>query len=80
MACNLQLQSQTALDMWQRVWESRTWWWFFHGDETEDLEQMILHDVTDDAELVEVPTAALGPERLGEGDQNAGDVVTIPID
>jgi hypothetical protein len=40
---------------------------------------MILHDVADDAEFVEVPTPALGPERLGEGDQNAGDVVSVPV-
>ncbi len=40
---------------------------------------MILHDVPDDAELVEVPAATLSPERLGKGDENAGDVVPIPV-
>jgi hypothetical protein len=49
-----------------------------HGDEAEDLEQVVLHDVADDAELVEVPAAALSAERLLEGDDDGGDVVTVP--
>jgi len=40
---------------------------------------MILHDVPDDTELIKVPAATLSPERLCKGDENAGDVVTIPV-
>ena len=39
---------------------------------------MILHDVPDDAELIEVAAAALSPERLLEGDDDGGNVVTVP--
>jgi hypothetical protein len=39
---------------------------------------MVLHDIADDAELVEVASTALGAERLLEGDLNVVDVVTVP--
>ena len=39
---------------------------------------MILHDVADDAELVEVAATAFGAERFGERDENAGDVFSMP--
>ena len=37
---------------------------FLHGGETEDLQQVILHHVTDDPELVKIPAPALGPKGL----------------
>jgi hypothetical protein len=37
-----------------------------------------LHDVPDDAELVEVAAAALGPEGFLESDDHGGDVVAVP--
>jgi hypothetical protein len=39
---------------------------------------VVLHDVADDAELVEVAAAALSAERLLEGDADGGNVVAIP--
>jgi len=33
-----------------------------HGDEAQDLQQVVLHHVPDNAELVEVTTAALSPD------------------
>src|SRR5690606_24291928 len=49
-----------------------------HGDEREDLEQVVLHDVADDAELVKVAAAALGAEGLLEDDLDVVDVVAVP--
>ncbi len=49
-----------------------------HGDEAENLKQMVLHNVADDAKLVEVTTAALGAKRFLEGDQHAGNVLLVP--
>ena len=51
----------------------------FHGHEAQYLQQVVLHDVADDAELVEVAAAALRAERLRERDQNAGDVIAMPL-
>jgi len=42
------------------------------------LEQMILHDVANDAELVEVAAASLGAEGLLERERHAGDGVAAP--
>ena len=39
---------------------------------------MVLHDVADNAKLVEVAAAAHGPERLLEGNDNVGNVVPVP--
>jgi hypothetical protein len=39
-----------------------------HCEQGQDLEEMVLHNITDDAELVEVTASALGAERLLEGD------------
>ena len=39
---------------------------------------MILHNVSDDAKLIKVPTSPLGPEGLFKGDYNRGDIVSIP--
>ena len=49
-----------------------------HGDEGEDLQQVVLHDVADDAELVKVAAAALGAEGLLEDDLDVVDVVAVP--
>ena len=40
--------------------------------------QVILDDVPDDAELVEVTPAAVGAERLLEGDLDVRDVLVVP--
>ena len=39
---------------------------------------MVLHDVADDAKLVEVAPAALGAEGLLEGDGDVGNGVAVP--
>ena len=39
---------------------------------------MVLHDVTDDAKLVEVASSALGAEGFLEGDRDVSDVVPVP--
>jgi hypothetical protein len=39
-----------------------------HCEQGQDLEKMVLHNITDDAELVEVTASALSAERLLEGD------------
>jgi hypothetical protein len=38
----------------------------------------VLHDITDDAELIEVTTSALSAEWLLKCDLNVVDVVTVP--
>lgn len=35
-----------------------------HGYQSEDLSEVVLHDVADDAEVIEVPAAALCAEGL----------------
>ena len=40
---------------------------------------MILHDISDDAELVEVAASSFCAERLLECDLNVIDVVAIPV-
>eukprot|EP00095_Tigriopus_kingsejongensis_P003318 maker-scaffold612_size124412-snap-gene-0.25 protein:Tk03318 transcript:maker-scaffold612_size124412-snap-gene-0.25-mRNA-1 annotation:"beta- -n-acetylgalactosaminyltransferase bre-4-like" len=49
-----------------------------HGSQTHDLEEMILEDVSNDAELVEVSASAIGAERLFEIDHHAGETVPVP--
>ena len=39
---------------------------------------MVLHNVANDAKFVKVASAALGAKRFFKGDDNAGDVVTVP--
>jgi hypothetical protein len=48
-----------------------------HGDDGEYLHEVVLHDVPDDAALVEVAAPALGPEVLLERDCDRGDVVPV---
>lgn len=52
--------------------------WLFHGDQAEYLEQMVLHDITDYAEIVEIPAAAFGAKRFFERDLHLRDVVPVP--
>ena len=49
-----------------------------HGHQTEDLQQMVLHHVADNTEIIEVTAATLRSERFFERDENAGDVVSVP--
>ena len=49
-----------------------------HRHEGEYLQQMILHDVPDDAELVKVAATALRAEGLLERDLHHGDVLAVP--
>lgn len=51
---------------------------FLHGDQRQDLEQVILHDVPDDPELVKVSSSTLGTKRLLERYLYGSDVVTVP--
>jgi hypothetical protein len=39
---------------------------------------MVLHNVTDDAKLIKVPSSSLGTEGLLECDLNIVDVVSVP--
>jgi hypothetical protein len=52
--------------------------WFLHGDEAQNLQQVVLHHVSDDAEFVKVATSALSAKWLLEGDEYGGDVVSVP--
>ena len=52
--------------------------WFLHGNEAQNLQQVVLHHVSDDAELVKVASSALSAKRLLEGDEYGGDVVSVP--
>ena len=51
---------------------------FLHGGQTEDLQEVVLHHVPDDAELVKVATPTLGTEGFLECDGDAGNVVSAP--
>lgn len=49
-----------------------------HGQEGQDLQEMVLHDVSDYADGVEIAAAAFGAEALFERDLDALDVVSVP--
>lgn len=49
-----------------------------HGEQCQDLEKVVLHNVADYAELVEVSTTTLGTERLLESDLHIVDVMSVP--
>jgi hypothetical protein len=49
-----------------------------HGDEAEELHQVVLHHVAHGAGAVVVGPAALDPHRLGHGDLDVVDVVVVP--
>ena len=51
---------------------------FLHGSQAHDLEQVVLHYVTNDPKLVKVPTATHGPKRLLERHHDVGNVVSVP--
>jgi hypothetical protein len=42
------------------------------------LEEMVLHDISNDAKLVKVPTTSLGSKRFLEGDLDVVDVISVP--
>ena len=50
----------------------------FHGDDGEDLEQVVLHHVAYDAGSVVVAGAVADGEILGDGDLDVVDVVAVP--
>ena len=52
--------------------------WLLHRNQAEYLEKVILHDVADDAELIEVTATTLSSKRLLEGDDDGRDVVAVP--
>lgn len=49
-----------------------------HSYQGQDLQQVILHHVADDTELVEIAASAFGAERLLESDLHRGYVVPVP--
>mmetsp|Transcript_28725 Transcript_28725/g.72117 ORF Transcript_28725/g.72117 Transcript_28725/m.72117 type:complete len:250 (+) Transcript_28725:1156-1905(+) len=49
-----------------------------HGDDGEDLEKVILHDVANDADAVKVSPAPIGTKVLFEVDGNRLNVVPVP--
>mmetsp|Transcript_32334 Transcript_32334/g.70578 ORF Transcript_32334/g.70578 Transcript_32334/m.70578 type:complete len:376 (-) Transcript_32334:225-1352(-) len=49
-----------------------------HREQCQHLQQMVLHNVADDAVLVEVTPPALGAKGLGEGDLHVADVLARP--
>ena len=51
---------------------------WFHGQQRQHLQQVILLNVPDDAVVVKVPTTALCPKRFLEGDLDRFDRITVP--
>ena len=51
---------------------------FLHCCKTQDLQQMILHYITNDSKLIKVSTASLSAEGLLEGDGYTCNAVSIP--
>mmetsp|Transcript_17395 Transcript_17395/g.52121 ORF Transcript_17395/g.52121 Transcript_17395/m.52121 type:complete len:381 (-) Transcript_17395:766-1908(-) len=49
-----------------------------HGEQRQDLQQVVLDDVTDDAILVKVPAAPLCAEILTEDDLHVPDIFPVP--
>jgi hypothetical protein len=49
-----------------------------HGEKSQDLEHMILHDIANDAKFVKVAPTAFRAEGLFEGNLYAVDVVAVP--
>ncbi|CRR47400.1 hypothetical protein PAERUG_E16_London_17_VIM_2_04_14_05538 [Pseudomonas aeruginosa] len=50
-----------------------------HGDQAEQLQQVVLHHVAQLPGLVEVAPAAFDADLLGHGDLHVGDVVLVPL-
>ncbi len=50
-----------------------------HGDQAEQLQQVILDHVPQLAGLVEIAPATFDPDLLGHGDFHVGDVVLVPL-
>lgn len=49
-----------------------------HGCQTQHLQQVVLHHITDDPKLIKIATTPLSPKWLLEGDGYSGDAVAIP--
>lgn len=52
--------------------------WFLHSHQTKDLQQVVLHDVAYDAELVKVAATPLRSERLLERDLHRRYTLPVP--
>jgi hypothetical protein len=50
-----------------------------HGDQAEQLQQVVLDHVTQLAGLVEVTPTAFDANLLGHGDFHVGDVILVPL-
>lgn len=57
--------------------ESRGW---FHSYEGYELEQVILHHVADETDLVKVSSTTLDSDVFLEGDRDRGNVVPVPTE
>lgn len=51
---------------------------FLHSDEGDDLQQMVLHDVSDHSVAIEVSTSSLDTEVFFEVDLDRGDTILVP--
>ena len=49
-----------------------------HGDEAEELQHVVLHDVAEDAGFLVEPAAALVADRFGHRDLHVVDVLAVP--
>lgn len=58
------------------IWVARSR--LLHRDKRQDLKQVILHDVPDDAELVKVSASALCAEGFLERYLYRGDIFAVP--
>ena len=52
--------------------------WFLHCSQAQNLKEVILHDISDNPELVEVAPSSLSSKGLLECDGDAGNVVSAP--
>lgn len=52
--------------------------WTLHRQQGQNLQEMVLHDITDDAKLIEVTSTTLGAKWFLEGDLDVIDVIAVP--
>lgn len=52
--------------------------WFFHGNQTKYLEQMVLHDVSNNTKIIKISTAAFSTKWFFECDLHLGNIVPVP--
>ena len=48
--------------------------WLLHGNQAEDLQQVVLHHITNYPELIKISTTTLGTEGFLEGDCDIGNI------